>query len=99
MPYRIEWEEPEIFLEHNGIKIYCTYDDDDVNDRLFYWYTTSDEASDVRDVEDFDVRNLPGWTSKTKHILHDLEAAKVVIREAIDAGLITQDGYQGDKEN
>lgn len=59
MPYRTEWADPELFLEHNGVKVYHTYKDDDVDQRqMDYWFTM--RCHD--DEEHFDVRDLKTWT-------------------------------------
>ena len=54
MPYRTEWVDPEVLLEHAGVTVYWTYNDDDIDAPLFDWYTTSQEIEDFRD--DVDVR-------------------------------------------
>lgn len=55
MPCKTEWVDPELFMEHAGVKIYHTYVDDDVdqgrNSNIF-----STEAYD--DEHQFHVRDL-----------------------------------------
>ncbi len=40
MPYRKLYEDPELFLEYNGIKVYHTYTDDNFYLRNSYIFTT-----------------------------------------------------------
>ena len=35
MPYKTIWVEPEVFLEHNGVTVYRTYRDDDIDQGAF----------------------------------------------------------------
>ena len=95
MPYKTEWIDPEIFLEHGGIIILHTYKDDDFDRRLTYWYAIDDEPEQV-----FDVRAIPGLINgpyepqgdfaaylKAYHIT-TLDNIRDHIRRAIDHGLI-----------
>jgi hypothetical protein len=70
MPYKTEWVEPEVRVEHNGIKVYCTYEDDELEQGASdYWFTT---AFDCREHGNccpgchhlFDVRELATWRWK-----------------------------------
>jgi hypothetical protein len=55
MPTQTQWIPPEIFLTHNGVTIYHTYKDDDVDQGpQTYWYTTRNDADEGK----FDVREL-----------------------------------------
>ena len=55
MPYITQWVDPEVFLEHEGVKIFHTYKDDDwANGPMTYWYSTSDNDGENQ----FDVRDL-----------------------------------------
>lgn len=57
MPYKTEWIDPELFLEHEGVKIFHTYKDCDwANHILTYWYTTNED--DSNEVCQFDVRGI-----------------------------------------
>lgn len=54
MPTSTAWCDPEVFMEHNGVTVYQTYKDDDIQQGAkTYWFTcdsTSDDHSfDVRD--------------------------------------------------
>ena len=55
MPYKTVWVEPEVFLEHNGVTVYHTYKDDDIEqgaDR--YWFTLREDGGE--DEGAFDIR-------------------------------------------
>lgn len=81
MPYINEWREPEHFLIHNGVNIYHTYVDDDIDQgTLDFWFTTNPDDDDTGK---FDVRDLATW----KHDGGIVEALKL----AIDRGLLVND--------
>jgi hypothetical protein len=69
MPTRTMWIDPELFLEHHGVKVLHTYKDDDVNQgQRCYWLTVNPECGVTAGVcEDqpcrhvFDVRELSTW--------------------------------------
>lgn len=66
MPYFHEWVEPTIFIEHNNIKIYHTYRNDDIEQGTAnYYYTTNKYNTDYKnpcsDEAIFDVHDLPNW--------------------------------------
>ena len=57
MPWTEEWEEPEIFLIHEGVTIYHTYKDNSREQgRLTYWFTTNE--NDLVEECHFDVRDI-----------------------------------------
>ncbi len=70
MPYRTEWVEPGLFLQHRGVKVYFTYRNGEIEQGAReYGYTLDplcgeDECSckavECRNV--FDVRDLSTWT-------------------------------------
>lgn len=93
MPYEKHWVYPAMFLEHGGIRIYHCYEDDDVQERLIYWYTTSQEKDDRE--KDFEVRDLMYWNEDTAD---HFEEAKRCIRLAIDNNIITQNGYLAEED-
>ncbi len=82
MPLR--WCDPEKFLTHNDVTIYHTYKDDLSDVPLEFWYSTCANASAESEFE-FDVRELPLAAQLT-----DADHA-VIIRSAIDAGILKQD--------
>lgn len=82
MPYKLisKWEEPEIFLEHNGIKVYYTYPDDNIsNEPNTHTYTLYAIENLYRV---FDVRNLKTYNDN----IIDMNGIKNAIRTAIDSG-------------
>ena len=63
MPYRTIWANPDIFLTHNDVTVYFTYEDDDIDQGTQnYWFTTDGYS----DEEQFDVRDLD---VPSKHLL------------------------------
>lgn len=69
MPFRTEWVDPEVFLEHHGVKVYHTYKNNDIDESAQqYWFSLhtqcgigecSCDTEKCRCV--FDVRKLPTW--------------------------------------
>ena len=57
MPYKPIWVEPEVFLEHNGVTVYHTYRDDDIDQGAnWYWFRLDQEENDegkfyIRDLD------------------------------------------------
>ena len=67
MPYRTEWEEPELFLEHKGVKVYRAYKDADAGRPLTYWYAIYPDEDTTQDEDDaplFDIRKCPSYDAK-----------------------------------
>lgn len=59
MPYKTEWVKADLFVKHKGVSIYCTYDNQDYEDCLFYHYSTNSMEDDPENDDfDFDVRDL-----------------------------------------
>lgn len=60
MPYETVWAEPGLFFTHNGVNVFHTYKDDDIeqgeNRHHYTLNATSDE--DHFDVRDFDTLGL-----------------------------------------
>jgi len=85
MPHKIEWVEPDLFLEHKGVKIFHAYKDGAYDQPLTMWYAVEDEYDS--DGIEFDVRDLP--TAKGKG-LNNGNRKKIAsaIRAAIDAGML-----------
>ena len=95
MPYRTFWVEPCIALEHNGVTIYHVYKNDDIDDVIrSFVYGYDVNCTDDGDFT-FDVRELPFY-DKQKHdqLPYDDREEYIfsVIRQAIDEGILTQDG-------
>ena len=63
MPFITQWIDPELFMEHNVVRVFRTYKDDDVGQGCKdYWFTldnNSDESAfDVRDLDVPSQKNL-----------------------------------------
>jgi hypothetical protein len=82
LPYKSEYVAPELFVEHNGVKIYRTYKDDDIDEPRPFWYTADVEMIDPSD--EFDVRQLPVKLGNLD--TSSEEGRRAIIRAAIDAG-------------
>lgn len=79
MPMTETWTEPEIAVEHNGLRVYHTYKYDMISE---YWYTTdaNDDDYECDHGSQFDVRDLDVDIEGDKH--------EDIIRAAIDAGIL-----------
>ena len=56
MPYRTEWIEPEVVLQHQGAVVYHAYRDQDADQMLCFHYAAPDESEP--DGREFDIRDL-----------------------------------------
>lgn len=78
MPF--DWVEPELFLEHRGIKIWHAYSAGDPQRQLSNVYTIAewcdDSTMDEADTHQFDVTELPQLPGVSDH--------ELIIRHAID---------------
>lgn len=68
MPFSIEWVDPEVFLKHKGVAVYCTYKYNDIGAGARTYSFTLDPrcGEDSCECEDrcrnvFDVRKLTTW--------------------------------------
>ena len=68
MPFRTEWVEPELFVEHRGIRVYHTYKNADRDIPRTCWFTLDplcgeDECNcaETPCLLVFDVRDLPNF--------------------------------------
>ncbi len=92
-PYRSTWEPAGIFIEHNGVKVYHAYDDQDAEARLvFHFATGSHDEMVSEELEDFDVRDLATYQASPSHE----SAAYQAIKAAIDQGFLTSEGLKVD---
>lgn len=82
-----KWTPPEIFLQHKGVTTYRIYRHDNANDAREYLYGWSEDCSD--DGDSFDVRDLP---NPGGHDVQTQEGRKAVIKEAIEGGIVTNQG-------
>ena len=79
-----DWVPPEIFLKHKGVTIYRIYKNDNFSQcPRDCWFGWDERCSDSGDYA-FDVRDLPNPSER--------EDDKDIIRDAIDAGIITSEG-------
>ena len=102
MPYQTIWVEPDLFLEHNGVKVYHSYKNDDFEDPLFYWFCVypSGDTSYEDDKRDFDVGDLstrPKGLREASTIVSEAEFAEF-IKRAIESGELDNDGRHPVKE-
>jgi len=87
MPYTHEWVEPELFLDHKGVKVYHSYRNDDYGDGpLEYWFqvqlTDDTEGTTEDDMHEFDVRDLATFKASPSVESSGYQA----IQQAIDKG-------------
>ena len=69
MPTQTTWVDPELFLDHGGVKVFHTYKDDDIEQGPNrFWFTLNPECSVERPAcgsdfcpHVFDVRELATW--------------------------------------
>ena len=93
MPLKTEWVAPAAFLKHRGVAIYHVHKDDDVEMfRRPSEYGYDEQCSDDGDFT-LDVRKLP---NPHNHDVNHPHGCRAIVRDAIDAGILTQDGIQGD---
>ena len=86
MPYKSEWVENELFLEHKGKKVFHAYEENDFDRRFHFWFTT-DPASDSHDDEyEFDVREFTELL--TPEEARGPDSFSLAITRAIDKGLV-----------
>jgi len=88
MPWIMVWQDPELVVEHNGVTVWRAYKDG--YRAMDYWYSLDADITEIdmptsRNVF-FDVRDLPGYDAARPH-------ADIIV-EAIDNGILTQDGVQ-----
>ena len=80
---------------YKGISIYHTYIDEHIeNGKSDYWFSV--DKNDDEEMQ-FDVRHLPYIKENFRRSESlSLQQYKKAIKNAIDEGLITEDGYNGD---
>ena len=69
MPTRTVWSEPELYLEHGGVRVFHTYDDDDMDQAVHQFLFTLNPECGLKEhrcdnetcPHVFDVRNLTTW--------------------------------------
>lgn len=96
MPYKTINVNPELFIEHNGVKVYHTYKNDCLDEGVrIYWFTTSEGCGESECSCDeqgaclhvFDVRDLESWVAP-EEFAQTRDAAVKAIKAAIEAGQI-----------
>ena len=93
MPYQQTWIASEMFMRHNGVGVYHTYKNDEIeNGANTYWFVTDPYAT----IDDaFDVRELVGGDTINQHYrLVDIDTIKAVLTASIEMGILTEDGVQ-----
>ena len=78
MPYRTEWVEPEVFVEHRGTVVYHAYEDQDADRPLWFHYALPDE--DAPDGCEFDISDLNCTGLDLKNRKHH----KQILKRAIE---------------
>ena len=83
-----KWVPAETLLIHRGVVIYRVYRHDDIEQGCRdYHYGWHQDCSEIED--SFDVRNL---SNPNGHDVNTEDGQAAIIRDAIDAGVLTQDG-------
>jgi|GEM_PF-3051672 len=97
MPYQYQWVEPEIALVHNDVTIYHIYKNDYMEEGYrTFWFGYHVKCSDNGDYS-FDVRDLPQWNNEIfLNVSYEEQDEYIlqVIQQAIDEGVLTQDGVR-----
>ena len=89
MPYSIEKVPSELFLTHNGIEVFHTYEDDEINQGINeYWYTTDEYGSENGSAA-FDFRDIRTLLEDKTIKVPDEATIEQIIKLGIDNGLIT----------
>lgn len=78
MPFKYIDVPAEVFLEYNGVRILCTYENGDYSNEPFEYHFQLDGWEDD---ESFDVRDLKTWDGDRNRSL----------KKAIDSGEITNE--------
>lgn len=87
MPYKTQYVAPKLFMEHNGVKVYHTYKNDDIDDRVYrYDYTLSaDNCENNFDIRDLEVSETELLKNKPKFMsLDDSAELRKVLQTAWD---------------
>ena len=86
MPYKLTEAPAELFMEHAGVRVYCTYKNDEIdNSRLYFWFVLDPYTSEQ---EAFDVRALPGGADLNYY--SSPLAVCEVLKAAIDDGSLRE---------
>jgi hypothetical protein len=87
MPYSTQWVEPELLLDHQGVKVYRVYKNDELEQGAQeYHFTLDPEDEDAYEsTETFDVRDLSTWKAASTWTKGDLARSReMAIKQAIE---------------
>ena len=80
MPYKTEWVNNDLAIEHNGVKVYHTYKDDEYDNGLMQcWFLLEEDGMNE---DSFDVRDI------ARALDNPPEEPVDILRQAIDEGVI-----------
>ena len=86
MPYKLTEVPAELFMEHAGVRVYCTYKYDEIdNGRQYFWFVLDPY---VIEREAFDARSLPGGAYLNYY--SSPQAVCEVLKAAIDDGSLRE---------
>ena len=86
MPYKLTEVPAELFMEHAGVRVYCTYKNDEIdNVRQSFWFVLDPYVSEQ---EAFDARSLPGGAYLNYY--SSPQAVCEVLKAAIDDGSLRE---------
>ena len=95
MPYTQEWVDPEVMVEHKGVKVYRTYKENEFENPNTFWFTLDcDVDSYDDDPHEFDVRELQ-TDLKLPDPGYDDNKIREILQTAIDAGLLVKKARSG----
>lgn len=61
MPYVTQWVEADLFLEHQGVRVWHTYSEQEYDSPNHYWFTADED--NTNEESHFDVRELPTYAA------------------------------------
>jgi hypothetical protein len=103
MPTRFVGSAPRRLTRWKGVSVWHTYRDDDMTQISAYYFTVDENQTDCKGMYDegvlFNVMQLPTWNDDLEARVrraaqNDFSAQREVIRAAIDAGYVTQQGLR-----
>jgi hypothetical protein len=91
MPFQSEWVDPELAVQHRGLKVYHVYRNNDVDQgRRTYWYTTDPTLGEDDDPPYvFDIREIYSAAVDLPNDNDLDETLRSLLRRAIDEGKLT----------
>ena len=98
MPYTTQEVPAFMFTRHNGVGVYHTYKNDDIDNSpaRTYWFVTDPYLGEQ---EAFDVRELPAWKETIANegrrpFTTETDLVTLTLRKSIESGILTADGVQ-----